>query len=186
MKYTFIYLLATSIIHLSCKEKNKTSEEPVISALSVIKGQINHLDTSFYQILKFETMDGKTDTGYVKREEIRSLSSDFLSLTDISLTGYSENYTEERLIDEGQNTLSITSTAKKESLEIQKQIIIIPLDEFASGKIESIFIDRSFQIKDSSIQQKLFWQMDKYFQVASIIQIENQAEKVQILKVQWD
>ncbi len=185
MKNTFL-LFITSIILISCKEKNKTSKEPVISALSVIKGQINHLDTSFYQIIKFETQNGITDTSYVKREDIRNLSSDFLSLTDITQTNYPENYTEERLIDEGQNTLSITATAKNENLEIQKQIIIVPLDEFSSGKIESIFIDRSVQIKDSSIQQKLFWQVDKYFQVASIIQIENQPEKVQVLKIQWD
>lgn len=170
----------------SCKEKKENSIEPVISALSIIKGQLNHLDTSFYQILKIETTEGKTDTTYVKREEVKGFASDFLALPDISENNYQENYIEDRLIDAGQNTLSITVTAKNELLEIQRQIIIIPLDELGSGKVESIFIDRSVQIKDSSIQQKLFWQIDKYFQISTIIQKGNAPETIHVLKIKWE
>ncbi|HLF46798.1 MAG TPA: hypothetical protein VI548_10255 [Chitinophagaceae bacterium] len=179
----FIFL---SLFINSCKEKKESEKEPVISVLSIIKGQVNHIDTSFYQLVKTETVDGKTDTTYIKREEVRGLAAAFLSLPDISQNHYSENYTEDRLIDASQNTLSITSTAKEEKPEIQKQIIIIPLDELASGKVESIFIDRSVRVNDSSIQQKLFWQIDQYFQVVSIIQKGNEPEKVQITKVKWD
>lgn len=186
MKNIFILLSFLSIGFNSCKEKKEKTDEPVISAISIIKGQLNHLDTSFYQITKIETFDGKTDTSYLKREEVRGLASDFISLTDIAQNDYSENYIEERLIDEGQNTLSITATAKNEQLEIQKQIIIIPLDELASGKVESIYIDRSVQVNDSSIQQKLFWQLGQYFQVGSIIQKGNAPEIIHIRKVKWD
>lgn len=171
---------------LSCKEKKEISPEPVISALSIIKGQLNHLDTSFYQILKIETSEGRTDTTYVKREEVKEFASDFLALTDISENNYHENYIEDRLIDADQNSLSITSTAKTEMQDIQRQIIIIPLDELGSGKVESIFIDRSVQINDSSIQQKLFWQIDKYFQISTIIQKGNTPETIHVLKVKWE
>lgn len=171
----------------SCKDKkNEDPKELAISVISIIEGQVNHLDTSFYQLLKIETTDGKTDTSFINREKIKELASDFLLIPDISLTGYHENYSEERLIDADQNTLSITATAKNEFLEIQKQIIIIPLDELSSGKVESIFIDRSVQIKDSSIQQKLFWQIGQYFQVGSIIQKGNDPESVHVLKIKWD
>lgn len=186
MKNIFISLVFLSNVFNSCKEKKQTANEPVISAISIIKGQLNHLDTSFYQISKIETIKGKTDTTYLKREEVRGFAFSFLSLTDISQSNYSENYIEERLIDEGQNTLSITATAKNEQQEVQKQIIIIPLDELASGKVESIYIDRSVQMKDSSIQQKLFWQIGQYFQVGSIIQKGSDPEIIHIRKVKWD
>lgn len=179
----FIFL---SLFFIACKEKKESDKEPVISALSIIKGQVNHIDTSFYQLVKTESMDGKTDTTYIKREEVRGLASAFLSLPDISQNHYNENYTEERLIDAEQNTLSITSTANSDMPEIQKQMIIISLDELASGKVESIFIDRSAKVNDSSIQQKLFWQIDQYFQVVSIIQKGNEPEKVRITKVTWE
>jgi hypothetical protein len=186
MKNIVIFFACISFIIISCKNKKDKSKEPSISAISIIKGQVNHLDTSFYQIIKIESANGKNDTTFIKREEIKDLASDFLFLPDISLTGYDENYIEERLIDANQNTLSITATAKNETLEIQKQIIIIPLEELASGKVESIFIDRSVQIKDSSIQQKLFWQIDQYFQIGSIIQKGEAPETVHIIKIKWD
>lgn len=170
----------------ACKGKNETSKEPAISVISIIKGQVHHLDTSLFQIMKFETIEDKTDTSFLKREEVRNFAADFLSLPDITLNDYLDNYVEERLIDAGQNTLSITATAKKESLEIQKQIIITPLDEFATGNVQSIYIDRFVQTKDSTIQQKLFWQIDKYFRVVSIIQKGDLPEKTHILKVTWE
>ena len=186
MKNINYILLILFIFLTACKEKKGSSKEPAISAISIIKGQLNQLDTSFFQIEKFETIDGKTDTTYLKREEVKYLAKDFLSLPDISQNNYTENYTEERLIDETQNTLSITATANNEKQEIQKQIIIVPLDKFAKGNVQSIYIDRFVQTNDSLLQQKLFWEIDKYFRIGSIIQKGTKPEKIQVLKVTWE
>jgi len=186
MKNNNYILVILFLFFIACKEKKTSSKEPAISAISIIKGQLNQLDTSFFQITKFETTDGKTDTTYLKREEVRNVAKDFLSLPDITQNNYAENYTEERLIDETQNNLSITATAKNEKQEIQKQIIIVPLDKFAEGNVQSIYIDRFVQTNDSFLQQKLFWEIDKYFRIGSIIQKGTRPEKTQVLKVIWE
>lgn len=183
-------ILSLSILYAtllySCTSPKKSNEEIPISALTIIKGQLNQLDTSLFQFTKLETTDGKTDTAYIKREEVRKLADDFLSLPDIAQSGYTDKYTEERLIDNMQHTLSITATAKNETLEIQKQIIIVPLDQYASGTVQSIYIDRYMETSEGSLQQKLFWEIDKYFQIASIYQPDNGPEKTLILKVFWE
>jgi hypothetical protein len=186
MKNNSYILVILFTFLIACKEKKTSSKEPAISAVSIIKGQLNQLDTSLFKIMKFETMDGKTDTTYLKREEVRDMAKDFLSLPDISQNNYAENYTEERLIDETQNTLSITAMAKHENQEIQKQIIIVPLDKFATGNVQSIYIDRFVQTNDSLLQQKLFWEIDKYFRIGSIMQKGTQPEKTYVLKVTWE
>lgn len=186
MKKVFIICFISGFLLFSCKEKKEPLKDPAISVISIIKGQLNQLDTSFFQLTKFETVEGKTDTTYIKREDIRALAKDFLTLPDISQNNYTDNYSEERLIDETQNTLSITAVAKDEKLEIQKQIIIVPLDKFATGSVQSIYIDRFVQVNDSSLQQKLFWEIGKYFQVGSITQKGNEPEKTHVLKVTWE
>ena len=186
MKKIFGPLVLVFTLLIACKQKKKSSKEPAISAISIIKGQLNQLDTSLFQITKLETTDGKTDTAFVKREEVRGLAKDFLSLPDITQNDYAGNYTEERLIDETQNVLSITATAKNDKPEIQKQMIIVPLDKFAAGNVQSIYIDRIVQAKDSLLQQKLFWEIDKYFQVGNIIQKGILPEKTLVLKVTWE
>lgn len=182
--YLFIPALIT-ILFASCKEKKEASQEPPISVLSIIKGQLNHLDTSLYGITKYETADNTTDTTYPTRDEIRKIAAPFLTLPEIADKNYYKNYTEERLIDAQQETLNITSTAKDENAEIQKQIIVITLADVSSGKVQSVFIDRYVSSKDSTVEQKLFWEIDQYFSIGSIIEKENQSEKTRFTKVVW-
>lgn len=183
--YYISVLMLAGFILASCGGK-KEKNDGAISVLSIFQGQVNHIDTSLYQVIKYETQEGKTDTAFLKREEVRALAADFLSLPDITKNNYEENYTEERMLDESQNTLSITSTAKNEKLEIQKQIIIVPLDESSTGKVQSVYIDRWIQKKDTTIEQKLFWQIDKFFQTGNIIHTDNQPEKMKTMKVTWE
>ena len=182
--YLFIPALIT-ILFAACKEKKEVKQELPISALSIIKGQLNHLDSSLYEIVKYESTDNTTDSSYLKRDEIRKFAAPFLSLPEIADKNYYENYTEERLIDAQQETLSITTTAKNENAEIQKQIIVITLSDVSNGKVQSIFIDRYIPSKDSTVDQKLFWELDKYFSIGSIIEKENQPEKTHFTKVAW-
>jgi hypothetical protein len=185
MKNYLIVPALIVILFTACKEKKEAKQEPPISVLSIIKGQLNHLDTSLYGITKYETADNTTDTTYLRRDEIRKFAAPFLSLPEIADKNYYKNYTEERLIDAQQETLNITSTAKNENVEIQKQIIVIAMADVSSGKVQSIFIDRYLPSKDSTIEQKLFWEIDNYFSIGSIIEKENQPEKTHFTKVAW-
>src|SRR6187431_765541 len=185
MKNYLILPALIAIFFAACKEKKETDQEPPISALSIIKGQLNSLDTSLYEIIKYETTDNTTDTVYLKREEARKFATPFLTLPEIADKDYYKNYTEERLIDAQQETLNITSTAKNENAEIQRQIMVITLADVSSGKVQSIFIDRYLPSKDSTIEQKLFWEMDKYFSIGNIIEKENQPDKTHFSKVTW-
>src|SRR6186713_3552372 len=182
--YLFIPALII-ILFVACKEKKEAKQELPISALSIIKGQLNHLDSSLYEIIKYETADNTTDSTYLKRDEIRKFAAPFLSLPEIADKNYYENYTEEKVIDAQQETLNITSTARNENAEIQKQIIVIALADVTNGKVQSMFIDRYIPSKDSTIEQKLFWEMDKYFSIGSIIEKENQPDKTHLTKVTW-
>ena len=182
--YLFIPALI-AILFAACKEKKEANQEPPISVLSIIKGQLNHLDTSLYGITKYETADNTTDTTYPTRDEIRKIAAPFLTLPEIADKNYYKNYTEERLIDAQQETLNITSTAKDENAEIQKQIIVITLADVSSGKVQSVFIDRYVSSKDSTVEQKLFWEIDQYFSIGSIIEKENQPEKTRFTKLVW-
>ena len=121
----------------------------------------------------------------MKQDEIRKFAQPFLSLPEIADEGYYEKYTEDKLIDIEQNTLNITSIAKSDTAEIQKQIVIVSLSPTENSKVQSIFIDRYIAKGDSTIEQKLFWVLDSYFSIRNIIEKENQPEKILTTKVTW-
>ncbi len=185
MKTYLIIPAVIVVLFAACKEKKEAKQELPISVLSIIKGQLNHLDTSLYGITKYETVGNATDTAYLSRDEIRKFAAPFLSVPEIADENYYKNYTEEKVIDAQQETLNITITAKNENAEIQKQIIVIALADVSSGKVQSIFIDRYITSKDSPVEQKLFWEMDQYFSIHSIVENENASEKTRFTKVSW-
>ena len=170
----------------ACNGKKEEKQEASISAISIIKGQLNKLDSSLYAFMKLERNGNRTDTTFLKREEVRAIAAPFLFLPDITSKDYYKNYTEERLIDAEQNTLNITSTLKEDKTgEIQKQIVVVGLSDVSNGQVQSIFIDRSFTSADSTVDQKLFWQIDKYFSIGSIVTKEKEPEKTYYTKVEW-
>src|SRR6185503_13787864 len=186
MKNYWIIPALIIILLVACKGKKEEKQEPPISAISIIKGQLNQLASSMYEFKKIDRIGNRNDTTWLKRDEIRALAEPFLSLPDIADKKIFKKYTEERLIDAQQNTLNITSTLKEgENGEIEKQILIVGLADESSGKVQSIFIDRAINSGDSTIEQKLFWQIDKYFTIGSIIIKETQPEKTYYRKVEW-
>ena len=184
------YLIIPALIPFlftACKGKKEIKEdEKPISVLSIIKGQLNHLDTSLYQITKFEINGNRMDTAYVKREEIRKFAFPFLSIPDIADNKYSDKYIEDKLIDAQQSTLNITSILKESAdAEIQKQIVVVDISDPSNGKVQSIYIDRYINSGDSTIQQKLFWEVDKYFSIGSIVEKEGQPDRTHTTKIAW-
>jgi len=186
MKNYLILSALITILVTACKEKKDKPPEPGISALSIIKGQVNMLDTSFYEFIKYENNGNGFDTLYLKREEVRKFAEPFLSLPDITDKKNNSKYTEEKLIDAQTDKLSIISILKdEETSEVLKQIMVIDVADVSSAKVESIYIDRSISSKDSIIEQKLFWQIDKYFTINSTTIKENLPDKTYFTKVTW-
>lgn len=185
MKNYLFVPIGILVLLLACKEKKKPGDEQLISAISIIKGQLNELDTSLYQFRKIETLNNVSDTTFLKREEVRNFAQPFLSVPDIGIKSYAKKYTEDRLIDAENQTLNITSTAKDVNAEIQRQIIIAALADFSSGKVKSVYFERYLPSPDSTLEQKLFWEIDKSFLITNIIQRENQPETVRRIRIEW-
>lgn len=140
-----------------------------------------------YAFTKFERNGNKTDTTYLKREEIRKLAEPFLLLPEIADKNYNKKYNEEKIMDAEGQTLSIITTAKDENqdAEIQRQMIIIGLADISNGNVKSIFIDSSKKSGDSIIEHKLFWEIDKSFSIQRAIIKETEPEKANYIMVAW-
>lgn len=171
---------------IGCKGKKGEKQDPPISAISIIKGQLNKLDSSLYEFKRIERIENKSDTAYLRRNEIRKLAEPFLLLPDIADQKLYKKYSEERLIQAEQETLSITSTLKEnEKGEVQRQMLSIGLSDISNAQVSSIFIDTYTSSGDSTIEKKLVWEIDKYFTIYTTVQKQNQPEKNHFVKVEW-
>lgn len=187
MKKLLLLLVAGTLILPGCKSKEP--EKKYVSIISLIKKQVEHVDTSLYPILKITTVDSlPPDTVYIPREEFASAAKDFLDIPDLSNPKVAKKYKEEQArYDESLNRVVITYTPLNyEKEEIKKQELLITPNEAAGDKVSNVIVLREINNKDSFLQKKMLWQMDKSFQVVTTRQKPGMPEKVTIVKVSWN
>ena len=68
MKKPVLLLLIISLSLICCKNKNADENIVFFPALSYIKSQVAHVDTSFYTIMRIVKTDSTADTAYLKRD----------------------------------------------------------------------------------------------------------------------
>jgi len=186
--YPLLFLLLI-VAGSGCKTKEKEPDKKYVSIISLIKKQVEHVDTSLYPILKITTIDSlPPDTVYIPREEFASAAKDFLSIPDLSDPKVAKKYKEEQArYDESLNRVVITYTPlNPDKEEIKKQELLVTPSEAAGDKVSNIIVLKETNNRDSFLQKKMLWQLDKSFQVVTTTQKAGEPEKVTILKVSWN
>ncbi len=186
MKARLIILSFLLILIFSCKSDKKESEENTdfFPALSFIKSQVARVDSSVYRIIKIVKIDSIADTSFLKREMFKDEAKDFLSTPDISSDKLKDDYTETKLFDTDLEQVSLSYMPKKDGEITRQEILIKPSTE--GDKVSSIYINRTINADDSTVQKIMFWQIDKKFRIVTIVQKENEPEKTQTVEVIWN
>lgn len=180
------YIILASALLLSCKskDKNEKKQDDPFPALSFIKSQVAHVDTSVYPIKKIIIVDSISDTTDVKREDFRTLASDFINTPDLTEKKYRKNYQFENRFDTELGMAIFGCTPLQEDLEVRRQeVLIVPNPP--NDKVKSIYIEKYKSGKDSSIMQRLTWNTDKSFMITNIVSKNGQPDKIITTKVMW-
>lgn len=170
-----------------CKS-NKESNDPntaFFPVSSFLKSQVSMVDSSLSSILKIVTIDGVSDSSYIRKEDFRSNAKDFLSIPDLSGDDLKEDYTETELFDQELQRVVLNYTPKEADAPLGRQEVIIEPNTPSGDRVERIYIERGMSAGDSSVQKRLSWQVGSHFQVVTIVQKNNAPEKVHVLRVLW-
>ena len=172
MKNLFIAVLLVGFV-ISCKQKEEKETKNFISVLSLIKAQVAHVDTSLYPIIKIVSYDTlRHDTTYIPREEFAKEANDFLDIPDLADKKVAKRYKEDPPIyDEMLGRVMFRYTpidpAKE---EVKSQEFLATPVPGQDAKINNVIITREISNRDSFLQKKMLWKMDKSFQVVTTSQ----------------
>ena len=187
MKKINISLFLLCLVMASCRSSEKQSAESFIPVLSFLKSQVAQVDTTLNSIRQYIYIDStRVDTVYVHRDQFRELAKDFLSIPDLSSSEFKSRYTEDTQFDETLNQALFTYTPVKPEKElIQRQEVLIRPDQ-GGDKITTVIINSVNNTKDSSIQKKMLWLVDRSFQVVTSRQLPGQPQTTSTIKVVWN
>ena len=180
---TGIFIVLSLFLLWSCGGTEK--KESYIPVGPIIKAQVNNIDTSLYTIIKLTYIDSaRSDTEYIRREDVRGLAHDFLTLPELSKS----KYTEENFPGPTEGASTFTYKPKHPDEQELKQIDLIidpSLEIQGKSQITTIIIEKMLTNKDSSVEKKLLWQTDRSFQVTTIKQLPGQPEIYSSYRVIW-
>jgi hypothetical protein len=181
---TYIILATALVLSCKSKDKNEKKQDEPFPALSFIKSQVAHVDTSVYPIKKIILIDSTSDTTDVRREDFRALAADFINTPDITEKKYRKGYQFENRFDTELGMAIFSCTPLQEDLEVRRQeVLIVPNPP--NDKVKSIYIEKYKSNKDSSLMQRLTWNTDKSFMITNIVSKNGQPDKIITTKVMW-
>ena len=189
MKKFILLILSIAILTPSCKQKKEEEGKNFISILSLIRKQVAHVDTSLYPIMKIVYTDSlHIDTTYIPREQFAEAAKDFLNIPDLSDKKIAKRYKEDPAVqDEMLNRVVITYLPiNPEKEEIKRQELLATPIPGQEARVNNIIIVREISNKDSFLQKKMLWQMDKSFQIVTTSQKPGKPEITTTTNVKWN
>lgn len=187
-QYRLLSVLSVLLVLLSCKQKAETGPK-FISVLSLIRAEVADVDTSLYPIVKTVTYDStRIDTFYIPRENFAAEAVDFLSIPDLGDKKVAARYREEAtLYDELLGRVIFKYVpVKPEKEEVKSQELLATPVPGQDAKINNIIIIREISNRDSFLQKKMLWQINKSFQVITTSQKPGKPEVTTVTKVSWN
>lgn len=183
-----IFLLATACLPGACNNK-KDPPKNYISVVSLIRDDVANVDTSLFAIVKTVTYDSsRTDTFYIPREQFREEARDFLEIPDLANQKVAARYKDDSPIYD--QTLGrvifryVPVNPEKEEIKSQ-EILATPVPG-ADARINNIIVVREISNRDSFLQKKMLWQVNRSFQIVTTSQKPGKPEITKITRVVWN
>jgi hypothetical protein len=173
----------------ACKTKKKPESDvdntqffPVVSYL---QSQVKDVDTSLYFITKIETINNRSDTLVIAREDFRKYAKEFLELPDITDKKWKGEYIETTQYDSSMGRALFFYNAVDEDAELKRQDITVMPTFGGNDEVKTIYVHLVKEGKDSTVEKKMYWEVDKYFSIVTIVQKENIPDQIKKLQVHW-
>ena len=183
-----LLFLSVIILTTACKNRKKNENAPdFFPVSSFLKGQVKNVDTSLYRIVKIETVNGRTDTSYLKREDFGKVAQDFTLLPDIGSDKYYDDYEETQMYDDAWQSFILTYITKEDENEIQRADVVLGrANEEGTNDVKNIIV-RTIQNKgNTSIEKNMVWYVDQKFIIITKTNSKDQPEKINKLEVIWN
>lgn len=178
--YTFFMLLILSACTNKVKENDTSGFFPI---LSYVKSQARQLDTSLFRITKIETVNGRSDSTIIHRNDVKKYTADFINIPDVTDSTDGIMYHETKNFDQQMGLVFMSYITKDPDARVIKQDITILPSLGETDQVRTIYIEK---IEDGGdIEKKMLWDVGRHFNIRTITHHENAADEVHDLKIVW-
>jgi hypothetical protein len=157
----------------------------IFPVTSFLKAQLKIIDSMPVTPLKIVTENKKIDSFWMKREDIRTNATPFLTPLIDSAT-MASLFSEKSFLDQTINAFTFSYDAKT---KLPDSINLTHWDVYMNAQTKNI--DRIYLVKeknnsDANITTQLTWVVNKWYSIRTITQLPNAQPKIKEEKMIWD
>jgi hypothetical protein len=177
----FFVSLLVLFLTFGCKSEKKENEKH-INVFGYIKGQLKHLDTVPYGILKIRQVDTAiTDSAFIDVKKVREMIEPFMKL-EPDEDYFNDHYSQSVFGDATIGTITVSYLSKNTTEAIER------MDVYANptnGEIKQIYILKREDPEKKTGKQQLLWTHNKGFSIFESSVAKNGSESTITNKVIW-
>lgn len=188
-KFPVFLLLALVIIFGDCRSHKNASltggnsgdTVNIFPVTSFLKGQLKMLDTMPVTPLRTISENGKTDSTWLKREDIRKNAAPFLTplIDSASMFPF---FTEKSFLDQTINAFTFSYDPK---VKLPDSIHLTHWDVYMNPQTNEI--SRIYMVKgNADTTTQLTWVVNKWYSIRKIIQKPGKEAEIKEEKMIWD
>jgi hypothetical protein len=149
-----------------------------------LESEITRVDSLPMAMKKYNTRNGRRDSSFILLPEFNALARQFLA-PEFSDGRFESQFTESSFVDKSTESVNFTYATANKDLSLQRVDVVASLDG-KTNQVRSIYLEKSSVAGDSVIQQKMYWQAGRNFQIISLIRVKNRTPYERQVKVVWD
>ena len=153
--------------------------------LDILKSEIRYVDSLPVGILKYTIVNGVSDSSYIKPEQFHALATEFLSPV-LGKESFEKEFKETSFFDNTTQYSSFLYSAINDSTAVRRIDVLAKPEDVVYNKIKSIYMEKSYEIGDSSVVKKMYWKTGKNFQINTEIRTNKPDVYTSMVKVVWD
>ncbi len=160
---------------------NSSQTENIFPVTDFLKGQLRIMDSMGVTPLKTISENGKTDSVWLKREDIRKNATPFLTPVIDSANMYSL-FSEKSFLDQTINAFTFSYDPKK---KLPDSLKLTHWDVYMNPQTNSI--ERIYIVKENAdTTSQLTWLVNKWYSIRTIIQVANAQPQIKEEKMIWN
>jgi len=182
-----IVVLTLAILMSACggKKKPKKDTSNYFPIRSFLQSQVKQIDTTMNRITMIETANGRSDTSIIERSKASGLAKEFTDIPDLKDPKVGQEYTESNVYDSVMGMVSITYMADDDDLEVTRQEMHVVPTFSENDQPKTFYLEKYSSKGKETIEKKLIWEVNRYFQIRTIVHVKNEPDKVHDVQVFW-
>jgi hypothetical protein len=187
--FTSISIVATLTLQAcnnsTSRDKEQKLPEAFFPVTDYIRSELKEIDSLNLPVTLYRKGAEGNDTTLLSTDECSRLAEGFLN-PNLNDPDVAVHFTESSFADQSIPSVNFNYTTKEASMPLKRVDVVTQQSPSGADKVRSIYMEKQHMSGDTLVEEKLFGNADRYYQIIRTRSVPNAKPELSQWKVVWD